>query len=240
MDQPAAKDSQSLRQRRRRQDYPGRGHGLLTGKRYSRRSKLLLLGLGLSWMLIFFLVLFFSVKLYRLQQDNRALHLALQESETAREPLAGEVARLQAAVEDLLADRLPGLSKITLDEVIPLRQGYLKNVLFSRISGESGVDYEYRLVLENDSFFRVWPKVNLYFFDEFGIQLGTARIGPEQVRETGNDSSLAPGESRSFSGLLEFTEERLPHYFRTRLESRPAPESGKLSGPSGEVDGTAE
>lgn len=223
MDQPALKDSP---QQHRRQDHPGRGQGLLSGKRYSRRSKLLLLALGLSWVLIFFVGLFFSVRLYTLQQDNRALRTALQKSETAREPLAGEVARLQAAVEDLLADRLPGLSEITFDEVIPLHQAYLKNILFSRISSESGVHYEYRLVLENDSFFRVWPKVGLYFFDESGIQVGTARIGPEQVREVSNDSSLAPGESRSFSGLLEFTGERLPHYFRTRL--------AELSEPTGE------
>lgn len=219
IDQTAVSDPQDLRQRRDSHRRSSKREGLLSGKRYSRRSKLILLALGFSWLLIFFLVLFFSIQFYQLRQENRALRVALKDSEDAREPLAAEVERLRAATEDLLGGRLPGLREIVLDEVITLDQSYVKNILFSRISSVGEPEYEYRVVLENSAFFRVWPQVSIFFFDEFGIQLGTAEIGAVQVRAVLDNSSLGPGEAQSFSGLVSFAESRPPRYFRLRLES---------------------
>lgn len=186
--------------------------------RWSRRSKLLLVSVGLLSTIIFFLVLFFGIRNYSLNMENDSLRVKLNRSERELEALKPELKQLREDLKALVENRIPRLRSLEYDKVIHLDTNYVKNMVFTITKNGKQTFYEYKLVMENNTPFIIWPDLKIYFFDELGIQVGVEEIASsENVKAMEGDYSLEPGEARSFSSKISLTEDEIPAYFLVRV-----------------------
>lgn len=183
--------------------------------RWSRRSRLLGAALALSLLIIFFLILFFGIKVYSLNQENEALLVQVRQNEQELVPLRTEVVQLRQEVEALVQDRLPHLEPLIYDEVIPLNEGYAKHIAFTLVKKGDEQKHEYKLVLQNDSLSTVEPLIEVYLFDRRGIQVGVSKIE--------GDVSMGLGEVRSYTRTIVTERGETPAYFMVRLREEAPP-----------------
>ncbi|MFO7858139.1 MAG: hypothetical protein R6V11_04370, partial [Ectothiorhodospiraceae bacterium] len=130
--------------------------------------------------------------------------------------LTEEIATQREEIALLVQGRAPRLRPIVLDEVVPINQGYVRHVLFTVTRKGSAENYEYTMVMENDSHGQIDPDVKIMFFDRTGIQVGVSEIG-WQPRGRQNVDSLARGEVRSHSASVDLFDESPPEYFLVRV-----------------------
>lgn len=186
--------------------------------RWSRRSKLLLVGVGFSLITIFFLILFFGIRVYSLNKENESLRENLKYSEKELNLLKPEVLQLREDLKALVENRIPRLKKLEYDKVIPLDAEYLKNIVFTLTKDGQKQYYEYKLVMENNTPFVIWPELKIYFFDELGIQVGVEEIGTsKETLSAEGKHSLGSGEVRSHSSRISLSEDEAPVYFMIRV-----------------------
>lgn len=177
---------------------------------WSPRSRLLL---GIVVVLLLF-DFFGAIHLYALHQENATLRANLEQSRQELAKLQPEAKRLREDLAQLLQERLPRLKKLEYDQVIPLNDGYLKNITFTRIKDNKFNGYEYKLVLENRTVIKIWPELTVYFFNDSGIQVGASAIGGEGDKSFVPLGSLGPGQTRSYSATLAMQEgDETPAYF---------------------------
>jgi hypothetical protein len=185
---------------------------------WSERSKLLAGILSLALIANFFIVLFFGLQSYTLNEENTSLRADLIKSHEELDKLKPEMGKLKKDVESLLKGQLPGLLKIEYDQVITLNNRYVKNITFNKVNNKNVRGYEFRIVMHNDSLSTIWPKVKIHFFDEHGIQMNLIQVGFEKESFIQIDP-LEPGEERSDSShtikLME--NENMPSYFMIQL-----------------------
>lgn len=127
-----------------------------------------------------------------------------------------ELEKLRAEVDSLVAGRLPHLTRLEFDKVIPVEKNYVKNLLFTLAGTSKEHRYEYKIVMHNSGLLAVHPLVDVLFFDRVGMQIGVSRLG---VREDGTLTldMLERGEIRSFTGTVETVEDEKPEYFLVRV-----------------------
>ncbi len=68
----------------------------------------------------FFIVLYFGLETYTLNEENTNLRGSLSKSQEELKELKPQVEKLQKDLESLLKGQLPGLMKIEYDQVISL------------------------------------------------------------------------------------------------------------------------
>lgn len=179
------------------------------GNGWSRRSRILLLALIIALLTDFFLGLFLGLYAVSLNQENDALSYALRQAEQELARIKPELAQLQADRQALLEGRFPRLVEMEYDKVIELNQDYVKNVVFNLLNDR----FEYKLILQNNSLYRVWPEVKIHFFNEIGIQVSSVEIGVNAERTAGESTSLGPDEVRSYPGSIKLAGDDQPVYF---------------------------
>lgn len=126
------------------------------------------------------------------------------------------IAKLREEMALLVQGRAPRLRPIVLDQVVPINQGYVRHVLFTVTRKGSYENYEYTLVMENNSLRQIDPDVKIMFFDRNGIQVGISEIGWEP-RGRQNVETLARGEVRNHSASVDLFDESSPEYFLIRV-----------------------
>jgi len=146
-----------------------------------------------------------------LTEEREASRARLGEAEanlaTTRKALKTALASMDALVEK----RIPGLTKLRFDQVIPIEQGSVRDLTFTRVRGSEKNAYELKTVIENKSAAPVSPAASIVLFDEVGVQVGRTQIGPEGKSE---GLTLRPGEIRSLFDVVEIDPGRKAHYFR--------------------------
>lgn len=130
--------------------------------------------------------------------------------------LKPEVEKLRADIAALTTSRLPNLTKLEFDKVIPLDLGYVKNIVFTVAGKNSDKHYEYKIVMHNTDLTLIHPEVDVLFFDRVGVQVGVSKIGFHQDG-TPNLDMLERGEVRSFSSMVDLTGDADPEYFRVKI-----------------------
>jgi len=162
------------------------------------------------------LILFIQLTL----SEKENLDLTVSEKRQAQElqALRPEVEKLRADMAALTASRLPNLTKLEFDKVIPLDLGYVKNIVFTVAGKDSDRHYEYKIVTHNSGLSLIHPKVDILFFDRAGIQVGLSKIGFHQDG-TPNLDMLERGEVRSFSSRVDLADDANPEYFRIKIDN---------------------
>lgn len=195
------------------------------GHSWSRRSKLLLVMLVVVVLIDFFTTLLLGTQLYTLGNQNQKLRADLILKEDELRQVMPELQKLRADLDALVRGKLPRLRQLEYDRVLSLDQGYLKNVTFTEVVNRDTRGYEFKLVVQNNTRAPLWPEIQLYLFNELGIQIGSAEIGTRHPNAM-KASSLGVGEVRSYSGLLELADPgEAPAYFMIR---NPAEARGEI------------
>lgn len=183
-------------------------------RRSSRTRLIVILALGLALETGLLVTAF--VRMGFAEQEVADLALSERKQAAELEVLRPQVEKLQHDIETMVRSRLPGLRPLEFDQVIPLDDDYVKNIVFTVAGKGQDKQYEYKLVTHNGSLNLVHPRVDILIFDRNGIQIGQARIG---VQKDGTPTldMLDRGEIRSFSSKIELTDESRPEYFRLRV-----------------------
>ena len=178
--------------------------------RSSHHRSLKIWGLSLA-LLIMIVVLFISFvyagsRIEELSSRASAVQEKLFLKEKEVEELKANLTKSKNELEALINGRLPSVIKLEPDKVLAVNNDLIKNIVFTVVTQDGVRQYEYKLVVENQSRKMIVPKFRLLIFDKFGVQ-----IGIDQVL-TGDE--LAPGESRSYSSKVEFFMKEAPAYFQ--------------------------
>ena len=174
------------------------------------------------------LIIYLGSRVYALNRDNEQLYRQLNGLQQQLQDLQPKLTELRNQLQMAVQGRVPGLRPLEYDVVLPLQGDRIaRNVVFNRTGQEGDWRYEFKLVLENNSLYVVWPRVRLYLFDQRGIQVGLAQLGDLAQLEA--SQSLGPGEVRSVSGDIEITLSGEPAYFMVEslepTEKRPGYET---------------
>lgn len=146
-----------------------------------------------------------AVRNHQLEEINRFQSNEVFKQGQELKLVRGQLKEAIEELEALVAKRLPKLTKLAFDTVFPIEQGLVKNIVFTTIGKGGKRKYEYKLVLENNTLMDVKPVVTIYFFSEFGVQVGSAKV-PEF-------KELEPEERSSFSSTLDIFMDEEPYYF---------------------------
>jgi hypothetical protein len=190
-----------------------------TGRRtrsWSGRSKLLL-GIVVAMILVdFFTALLLGTQTYELSRQNEVLRSDLAKSQEQLHQTLPELQKLRQEMDELIRGKLPHLRKLEYDQVVSLDEGHLKNISFTKVINRGVHSYEYKLVVQNNTHAPLWPEIQLYLFNELGIQVGSTEIGtatPGSLKA----NSLGVGEVRSYSASFQLSDaSALPTYFMIR------------------------
>ncbi len=175
-----------------------------------RRYKHLLAGLSILFLLIYIFTWFHIRSLATGQAEAT---LALHKLEVKHQGVVKELETLRSERDALVQGRIPDLLPLRFDEAIPIDTGYIRNVIFTLVKNGSNTVYEYRVVLSNDGLSIVRPKVEIFLFNELGIQIGNALVEPGNATTHIERATLEPGEVRSYSAGIEMLREGKPVYF---------------------------
>ncbi|MEQ9463694.1 MAG: hypothetical protein RJQ10_08535 [Haliea sp.] len=132
--------------------------------------------------------------------------------------LEQEVLTLQEEKASLVQNRIPNLNPMAFDATVPIDQGYVKNIRFTRTGTEIDRKFEYYAVLQNNGARNITPDVVIYLFDSLGIQIGMARLANSDTSLSRAGDSLKEGESRTYSSQVELIRERDPEYFHIEVK----------------------
>jgi len=204
-------------------DEPAVGHKLRrirhSRSRYRRETKIrhyryLLAGLSILFALVYIFTLFhFSGKSATYQQAI----IDLRKHEASLSSLTKELETVKSERDALVQDRIPNLLPLKYDEAITIGEDYVRNVIFTLVKNGKKKIYEYRLVLHNDSLAVVRPKVEIFLFNDIGIQIGVAQVTASNATTDVDRIELDPGEVRSYSATIDMIRDEEPSYFLLTL-----------------------
>lgn len=182
----------------------------------SESKKRLILALAIALVVSFLLLLYFSVKLGTYAREITALTVSEQRLAREIEQLNPLLETMKQEIAALSEGRLPHLKILEFDEVISIDKEYVKNIVFTLAKIKNYKQYEYKIVLDNRNLEPVHPRVNVYFFDRVGIQVGYSEVG---VDKDGLPSLeiLERGEIKSHSAVVQLAEDVEPEYFMIRV-----------------------
>ncbi|RLA21212.1 MAG: hypothetical protein DRQ56_01190 [Gammaproteobacteria bacterium] len=201
----------STEQSRNGRRSPSRSHSLRA------KQKRLILILSAALAVSFLLNLVLGVKMGGYAREATLSVVMEQKVQRELSELQPKLDKMAAEIESLTLKRLPGLVKLTYDEVLSVGQQYVKNIVFTRTGDEDSKYYEYKVVMDNRNLLPVRPEVKILFFDHVGIQVGVSELG------MGNGlpitEPLERGEIRSYSSSLELADDLEPQYFQVQIFS---------------------
>lgn len=156
-------------------------------------------------MLVLVVLLFTAIKLTSLNTTNDVLQIKLQEAQDELAQTRSTLLNTKRELEATVQGRFPQLRRLELDKVLPVNDGYVRNIVFTMLKKSNDITYEYKLVLDNNSDTTGIPDVKVLVFDKLGVQLG----GDELPRQ----EPLSRHETRSYSSVVDLVVPGEPHYF---------------------------
>jgi len=173
------------------------------------------------WIILVICLLLIAVFVYRASViSEHASHVnderkALSEKVVA---LRGELRGMKARNAELLAERIYGLRPVEFGEIIEKPADFVDSVLLTHTKAFEGDRYEYLAIVKNRTNDYVIPEIKLILFNSSGYQIGEAVISSTDSPLQKRKASLKPGDSRSFTGILDIDSNEAPPYFRIWTE----------------------
>lgn len=171
------------------------------------------------WILVILFVLVLLFLLFRnflLSDEIGRLQLSEQTLSAEISDLKDRLAGVKKRNAELVRGRIPDLRNLKFGELVKRPANFVESLLFTQTRSFDGDNHEYMLVLKNNTERTVLPQVKIKFFDASGFQVGGVVVNSADTVLTRNKARLKPGESRSFTGKLEFDFEKVPPYFIVR------------------------
>jgi len=203
--QPASGDNPSSRSRHSR-----RSRSSYRCDAKIRRYKYLLAGISTLFLLIYLFTWFHIAAKSR--EYERTL-LELRKQQNALQAVTTELATVRNELDTLVQERIPGLRPLKYDEVISVDDGFIRNITFTLARNGKKRNYEYRLVMHNDTLSVIRPDVQILLFNELGIQIGVTQVEYMDASGGAARSALDPGEVRSYTSSIDLLRDEEPHYF---------------------------
>ena len=181
----------------------------------SRYIKLLVVFAGVTALILLVLAKF---TIEGLESENQALTIKFRKQAIQIDQSEARIKTLRQDIRVLVQERIPNLHPLAFDETITLNQQYLRDIIFTLTGVGSAKEYEYRVVLQNDSLETVHTFVKVFLFDRLGIQLGMTRNSKYSTLSEADFITLQPGEIRSYSSKVPVDRNETPHYFLVTTE----------------------
>jgi hypothetical protein len=172
--------------------------------------------LGMAVFLLLVVAITLGGRVTNLTNANRALTEELFRHEQEIKQLRPRLEASERELQMLMEGRLPNLHGLIPDQVIPVQEQYIKNIVFTVVNRGEDKTYEYKLVMDNPTHLRVQPRFRVLVFDRMGVQVGVDEV---ELLE-----ALGGGESRSHASTLDVFMNSQPRYFAIDFNGR-----GKLA-----------
>ena len=175
-----------------------------------RRYKYLLAGISILFLLIYIFTWF---HIARESTEHEQTLLELRKQEIALKAVTSELETVRNEMDALVQNRIPGLLPLKYDEAITVDDSYIRNIIFTLVKNGKKRNYEYRLVMHNDTLSVIRPVVEILLFDDTGIQIGMTQVEYRDASTVTEHSALDPGEVRSYTSSIELLRDAEPSYF---------------------------
>lgn len=179
------------------------------------RMKLLLGVAGVAFLIAMVLAKF---DIEELESANQQLGINATKQGDELTRTKTRLEKLESEVAEFVSGRIPYLHRIEFDKTIPVDQNYVRNVIFTLTGVGDDKKYEYRIVMHNDSMNIVHPFINVFLFDELGIQVGATKITKADATTKTEYTDLKQGETRSYSAMVPLERNETPYYFLLTYE----------------------
>ena len=197
-----------------------------------RRYKILLAGIAILFMLTYLFTWFYITR-KSAESEQALLELRLQEKKL--KTLNSELDTVRNERDALVQGRIPGLLPLKYDETITPEHQYIRNIIFTMVKNGQQENYEYRLVIQNDTLSVIHPMVEILLFNDIGIQIGLSRVQHKAVSTATGRASLDPGEVRSYTATIDLIRDEDPHYFLLVVSEKKQASADKMREQLGDV-----
>ena len=208
-DTPTASERRSSRSHRSHHHHHHHGHSSGGGSRRDKQRRQVVIARVVAILAItvgvVLSVLLISVRsqLATRNHDTGILASTLNRTQSELTETKQLVAAQEVELGALLKQRIPGVARLETEQLIDVNNRYVKKLMFS----EAGTGMEKRLtysaVLKNTGNQPITPAVTILLFDRKGLQTGMAQVIPSAATAPGQEEQLQPGETRSYSGLVQ-------------------------------------
>lgn len=178
-------------------------HSGMPGKKSQRL--MLAVALAAALLLLLAVSVIAGIRIDGLTRDNQTLNAELFQAKQTIEKIMPELQQARKELGNLIKGEFPHLRELAPDKVIKLDAGYVKNIVFTVLQKNGKPLYEYRLIMENTSDSMVRPDARVFVFNHRGAQIGMGEIADR--------GDMVPGESRSYSSIVERFIDEEPRYF---------------------------
>ena len=190
--------------------------GRLKQRRSKSKKSFIILSVGCA--LLFALALALAVKLTMYGREINDLTVLGRKQAQKLALLEPKLVEMEEEIAALVESRLPHLTVLGFDKVLPVDKRYVKNIAFT-LAGKGGKKrYEYKMVMDNRGLVSVHPYVQIIFFDKVGIQVGMSELGVDSDGMPTLDM-LERGEIRSHVSQVRLTDNIEPKYFTVRVKT---------------------
>lgn len=172
---------------------------------------LMLIVASMGWILAW-------TKLQMTESELLSLDSEFRGVERDLERVRGQLEQREAELTALIENRLPGLHPLELDKLIDIEDKYVRNITFAQSGVEDSRALEYHVMVRNDTSGVILPRVKLYLFDEFGLQVGLATLRKQDATTEVALAELRPGETRSYHSQIEIARGSHPKYYLLHVE----------------------
>jgi len=173
-------------------------------RRSSQRFMLAML-LAVTVLILLSVSAYSTIRINHLNQVNSDLHGEVFKLKQELSLVAPELERSRKELGALIKGRLPHLRELIADKVIAINEPPIKNIVFTVLNQNGNKRYEFKLVIENKKDTILHPEVRIFAFDRHGVQVGMAEIS--------DHNGISPGESRSYSSVIDRFLDEEPIYF---------------------------
>ena len=190
-----------------------------------RRYKYLLAGISIIFLLIYVFTWF---HIARKSTEHEQTLLELRKQEVTLKAVTSELETVRNEMDSLVQDKIPGLLPLKYDEAINIDNKYIRNIIFTLVINGKKRNYEYRLVMQNDTLSVIHPVVEILLFDDTGIQIGVAQVEYRDASTVAEHSALDPGEVRSYTSSIDLNRDKEPRYFLLAVSEANRGSAGRL------------
>jgi hypothetical protein len=161
--------------------------------------------------------------------------LQIRKLESRLQTVTAELDKVRSERDIMVEGRIPNLSPLKFDEALDISEDFIRNVIFTLVKNGNKKVYEYRLVLSNDGLSVIRPEIEIFLFNELGIQIGNAKVQAANATTNVDRSTLEPGEVRSYSDTIDMLRQGEPGYFLITASNRDKPIGDKIRQHLGDV-----
>jgi len=190
-----------------------------------RRYRYLLAGVSIIFLLIY---IFTWLHIAGKSREYEQTLLELRKQQIAFQAVNTELETLRNELDTLAQERIPGLQPLKYDEAISVDNEYIRNIIFTEVKNGKNRNYEYRLVMHNETLSVIHPKVEILLFNDIGIQIGTTQVGYMDVSSEASRPALDPGEVRSYTSSINLLRKEEPRYFLLAVSEAKQASADKL------------